>query len=445
MLALIVATSLLAAEPSDALKALELPFTRYTLPSNGLTVILSPSHTVPTVAVEVWYKVGAAQEEQGRSGFAHLFEHMMFQGSAHVGDDRHFALLEAAGASDLNGSTNYDRTNYYEVVPAHQLELALWLESDRMGFLSISQEKLDNQRAVVQEERRQQIENRPYGASNEQLIQSVFAPTHPYYGMVIGSMKDLNAATLEDVQSFWDRFYAPRNAILLIAGDIDVDATKALVDKYFSTLPDRPVGTSRVVPMPTIPTEKRVDVTENVQLPRVHMAWVSPQPFAQDDYICDILSSVLGDGRQSRLHKRLVHDLEIAQSVTADQSSHSLGSVFTIMATARPGVSAAKLENEMQKILDELVTTQPPTEREMTAAKNSIITDHMIELQTVGARADTLGFFTHYMGDPGYVRQWIATYQTITSADVQRVAKELLTKDHRVILTTVPLPHVGQN
>lgn len=400
---------------------------------------------MPTVAVEVWYKVGAAQEEQGRSGFAHLFEHMMFQGSAHVGDDKHFALLEAAGASDLNGSTNYDRTNYYEVVPAHQLELALWLESDRMGWLTISQEKLDNQRAVVQEERRQQIENRPYGASSEQLIQSVYAPTHPYYGMVIGSMKDLNAATLDDVQSFYDCFYAPGNAILVIAGDIDVEATKALVAKYFSTLPERAVGTSRAVPLPQIPTEKRVDVTENVQLPRVHMAWVSPQPFTRDDYICDILAAVLGDGRQSRLHKRLVHDLQIAQSVAADQSSHSLGSVFTIMATARPGVSAAKLEAEMQKVLDELVGSTPPTERELTAAKNSIITDHMAELQTVGARADTLAFFTHFTGDPGYVRQWIDTYQTITSADVQRVAKELFVKDHRVILTTVPLPQVGQN
>ncbi|MEZ0313890.1 MAG: M16 family metallopeptidase [Myxococcota bacterium] len=441
---LLVATTLLAAEPGDALKALELPFTRYTLP-NGLTVILSPSHTVPTVAVEVWYKVGAAQEEQGRSGFAHLFEHMMFQGSAHVGDDRHFALLEAAGASDLNGSTNYDRTNYYEVVPAHQLELALWLESDRMGWLTISQQKLDNQRAVVQEERRQQIENRPYGASSEQLIQSVYAPTHPYYGMVIGSMKDLNAATLEDVQSFYDRYYAPRNAVLVVVGDIEIESTKALIQKYFGTLPDRAVGPSRVVPDPRIPAEKRVDVTENVQLPRVHMAWVSPKPFAKDDYICDILASVLGEGRQSRLHKRLVHDLQIAQSATADQSSHSLGSVFTIMATARPGVSAAKLEAEMQKVLDELVGDKPPTERELTAAKNSIITDHMAELQTVGARADTLAFFTHYTGNPGYVREWIGTYQTITSADVQRVAKELLVKDHRVILTTVPLPQVGQN
>lgn len=263
--------------------------------------------------------------------------------------------------------------------------------------------------------------------------------------MVIGSMKDLNAATLEDVQSFWDRFYAPRNAILVVAGDIDEAATKALIEKYFATLPDRPVGTSRVVATPTIPTEKRVDVTENVQLPRVHMAWVSPQPFAPDDYICDILASVLGDGRQSRLHKTLVHDLELAQSVTADQSSHTLGSIFSIMATARPGVSAAKLESEMQKILDELLTDRPPTDRELTAAKNTIITDHMIELQTMGARADTLGFFMHYTGDPGYVKKWIGTYQTISSADVQRVAKELLVKDHRVILTTVPLPQMGQN
>ena len=426
--------------PGDALAALEIPYERYTLPSNGLTVLLAPNHSVPTVAVEVWYRVGAAQETAGRSGFAHLFEHLMFKGSDHVGDDRHFALLEAAGASDLNGTTNYDRTNYFEVVPAHQIELALWLESDRMGFLTISQEKLDNQRKVVQEERRQTIENRPYGPSNEQLVQSIYPPSHPYYGMVMGSMKDLNAATLDDVKTFYDRYYAPGNAILSIAGDFEPAEVKALVEKYFGSLPKRAVGESQTVPSPEIPSEKRVAVTENVRLPRLHIGWVSPKAFTHEDYVCDMLAAVLSEGRQSRLYKRLVHDLQIAQSVSAEQNSSALASTFTVVATARPGVTVEKLEAEMQKVLDELVNENPPTERELTAARNHIVTQHMSELQLAGSRADTLAFFTHYVGDPGYVRTWISTYQTITAAEVQQLAKTLLTKDHRVVLTTVPLP-----
>lgn len=428
------------APAGDALSALEIPYERYSLPSNNLTVLLAPNHTVPTVAVEVWYKVGAAQEEAGKSGYAHLFEHLMFKGSKHVGDDRHFALLEAAGASDLNGTTTNDRTNYFEVVPSHQVELALWLESDRMGFLSLSQDKLDNQRKVVQEERRQTIENRPYGPSHEQLMQSIYPPSHPYYGQVIGSMKDLNAATLEDVTTFYDRYYAPENAILAISGDFEPEHVKGLVAKYFGSLPARAVGSSQTPPDPVIPAEKRVAVTENVRLPRLHMGWVSPKAFSHEDYVCDILAAVLSDGRQSRLYKRLVHDLQLAQSVSADQNSNALTSTFTIVATAKPGVGMEQLEAEMQKVLDELVNEKPPTERELTAARNMIITEHMAELQVQQARSDTLAFFTHYVGDPGFVRTWINTYQQVTAAEVQELAKKLLTKDHRVVLTTVPLP-----
>ncbi|MBC7794779.1 MAG: insulinase family protein, partial [Clostridia bacterium] len=224
------------------------------------------------------------------------------------------------------------------------------------------------------------------------------------------------------------------------AGDFEPANVKRLVEKYFSTLPARTVGPSMNVTAAEIVAEKRVAVTENVRLPRLHMGWLSPKAFSHEDYVCDILAAVLSDGRQSRLYKRLVHDLQIAQSVSAEQNSSALASTFTVVATARPDVGVEKLEAETQKVLDELVNDNPPTERELMAARNTIITEHMAELQVAQSRSDTLAFFTHYVGDPGYVRTWIGTYQTITAAEVQALAKTLLSKDHRVVLTTVPLP-----
>src|SRR5262245_38883286 len=275
------------------------------------------------VAVNLWYHVGPSNEEKGRTGFAHLFEHMMFQSSKHVPPDSHIRLLEAAGASDLNGTTDYDRTNYFETVPANQLELALWLESDRMGYLleKVDQAALSNQQDVVRNERRQSVENQPYGMADEVLIQTLFPPGHPYYGNVIGSHEDIQAVKLDDVKRFFRQYYAPNNASLAIVGDFDTAQTKALVEKYFGTLKrGAPVPPIKVT-TPKITAERRKVVTARVELPRVNVAWISPPIFQPGDGEADILSTILGGGRSSRLFKKLVYEKQIAQNVTAQQYS----------------------------------------------------------------------------------------------------------------------------
>jgi zinc protease len=421
---------------------LDISFEKYQLESNGLTVILHQDRALPVVAVEVWYAVGPINEPPNRSGFAHLFEHLMFQGSKHVGDDAHFKMLEASGASTINGTTSYDRTNYFEVVPSNQLELALWLESDRMGFLpeSLTQEKLDNQREVVKEERRQTLENRPYGPSGEALVQQLFPPDHPYYGFIIGSMQDLNAATLEDVRAFYDQFYAPANATLSIAGDIDIAATKALVDKYFASLPRRSVAAPRAVKSAAVTAEKRVEVKEPVRLGRIAMGWLSPPAFQPGDAECDLLAFVLGDGKSSRLYRRLVYDLQLAQSVNVSQASYQLSSMFQIVVTARPGVDMAKLETELQNVLEEL-KANPPSERELTRARNMILTTRMELLQNVGGgggRSDMLAYYNHYVQNPGFISHDVGRYYEVTAERVQQMAKDLLDSSRRVVVITVP-------
>lgn len=433
-----VLTVLAQTQPADIPK---IDFEKYTLP-NGLEVILSEDHRVPLIGVDIWYHVGPAYEAPGRTGFAHLFEHMMFQGSKHVPGDSHFRLLEGAGGTGLNGTTSFDRTNYFETVPANQLELALWLESDRMGYLldEVDQEKLSNQQDVVRNERRQSTENTPYGIVEEALYQALFPKGHPYHGVVIGSHADIQAAKLEDVRQFFRQYYAPNNASLAIAGDIDKAATKKLIEKYFGTIKRGPAIPKVNVQTAPITSEKRLVIQDNVQLPRVYMGWITPPFYKEGDAEADIAGSILGGGRSSRLYKKLVYEKQIAQNVQASQYSLMLGSVFSIEATARPGHTAEELEAAIDEELNILRTT-PPSVADIDRARNVFETQTMKGLQLVGGFggiADTLNQYNHYLGTPDYLTQDIMRHRNVTPPAVQKFAQQYLQKNNRVVVYGVP-------
>ena len=419
----------------------KLAFEKYTLP-NGLTVILSRDTRIPMVAVNLWYHVGPANEEPGRTGFAHLFEHMMFQSSKHVPEDSHFKLLEAAGASDINGTTDYDRTNYFETIPSNQLELALWLESDRMGYLvdKLDQPSLSNQQDVVRNERRQSVENQPYGLAEEQLVQSLFPPKHPYYGNVIGSHEDIQAAKLDDVRRFFRQYYAPNNASLAIVGDFDPAATKALVSKYFATLKRGPAVPPIKAETPKITSERRKSVTARVELPRVYMAWITSPILKPGDADADIAAGILGGGRSSRLYKKLVYEKQIAQNVSAQQQSLILGSVFQIEATARPGHTADELEKAIDDELAVLRST-PADASEIERSRNRIETSIIGGLEVLGGFggvADRLNSYNHYLGTPDYLEKDILRYRAVTPATIQTFAKDQLAQNARVVMHVTP-------
>ena len=418
-----------------------LAFEKFTLP-NGLEVILSRKTGLPMVAVNLWYHVGPANEAAGRTGFAHLFEHMMFQSSKHVPPDSHIRLLEAAGASNLNGTTDYDRTNYFETVPANQLELALWLESDRMGYLldKVDQASLANQQDVVRNERRQSVENRPYGLADEALVQALYPKGHPYYGNIIGSHEDIQAAKLEDVKQFFRQYYAPNNASLAIVGDIDPAQAKALVEKYFATLKRGPAVARPSASTPKITAERRLTVTARVELPRVYMAWLTPSAFAPGDADAEIAATILGGGRSSRLYKKLVYERQIAQNVSAEQNSLTLGSMFEIEATARPGHTVDELEKAIEEELTAL-RTAPSELREVEMARNTIETNIIGGLERLGGFggvADRLNLYNHYLGNPDYLQTDIQRYRAVTPATIQAFVRAQLTPTSRVVLTALP-------
>ena len=418
-----------------------LEFEKYTLP-NGLEVILSQKRGLPMVAVNLWYHVGPANEAAGRTGFAHLFEHMMFQSSKHVPPDSHIRLLEAAGASDLNGTTDFDRTNYFETVPSSQLELALWLESDRMGYLleKVDQAALSNQQDVVRNERRQSVENQPYGLAEEAVVQAIFPKGHPYYGYVIGSHEDIQAAQLDDVQRFFRQYYAPNNATMAIVGDFDVAQTKKLVEKYFGTLKRGPAVPAPKADPIRISSERRLTVPSRVELPRVYMAWLTPPIFKPGDAEADLTGTILGGGRSSRLFKKLVYERQIAQNVSAQQQSLTLGSVFQIEVTARPGHSAEELEKAVDEELAAM-RAQPPSVREIEMARNTIETNIIGGLERLGGFggvADRLNQYNHYLGSPDYLQKDIQRYRAVTPAAVQNFVREHLSNSARVVLHAVP-------
>jgi predicted Zn-dependent peptidase len=410
---------------------------------NGLEVILSVDRKLPIVSVNLWYHVGAYHETPGRTGFAHLFEHMMFQGSQNVADDVHISMLEQLGATDLNGTTNFDRTNYFETVPSNHLETALWLESDRMGFLlpAMTEEKLQTQKEVVKNERRQGVEAAPYGVAHEKMWHALFPLPHPYHGEVIGSMDDLNAATMEDVKNFFRTWYAPSNATLTIVGDFDVAKTKALVEKYFGGLPSGPKPQRPEVAPVKLTGEAVIRHDEKVAtLPMLTLAWHSPEYLTQGDAIADVLSTVLSTGKASRLYRRLVLEKQIAQSVEAAQSSAGSQSVFTIQVVARPGVSTETLQKEVDAVLAE-IRKSGITQDELTRARTRYDTRMLSGLQSIGGfsgKADVLQNYNHFTGDPDYLSKDLARYQTVSTDDVKRYANEQLRTDARVVLHAVP-------
>ncbi|MHB8875851.1 MAG: M16 family metallopeptidase [Myxococcaceae bacterium] len=430
------------AEPPAAGPALSIPFERYQL-DNGLEVILHQDARLPLVAVNLWYHVGAINEVPGRSGFAHLFEHMLFQGSKNVGDDQHFKILEDIGASDLNGTTDFDRTNYFETVPRNQLETALWLESDRMGFLldTLTQKKLDTQIDVVKNERRQSVETAPYGLAEEKLWQALFPAPHPYHGVVIGSMEDLSAASLDDVKGFFRSWYAPSNATLVLAGDFDKASAKKLVERYFGSLPKTPKPSPAAVAKVALANEVVIRHEEKVaSLPKVFMGWLSPAVFQPGDAEGDVLQGVLSQGKSSRLYKRLVFDKQLAQSVTAAQQNLGAQSIFSIEIVARPGVSSDKLVQEVDAVLDEVRAGKVKPE-EIARAKNRIETYLVKGLQRLGGfggKADQLQRYNHYLGDPNFLARDVERWNAVGAADLTRFAKETLDPKHRVVVHAVP-------
>ncbi len=418
----------------------QIRFEKYTL-ANGLEVILHEDHSTPIVGVNVWYHVGSKNERPGRTGFAHLFEHMMFQGSKHYDKDYFGPLQEAGGR--LNGSTNPDRTNYWETVPSNYLELALWMESDRMGFLlpAMTQAKLDNQRDVVKNERRQSYENRPYGLTDETLLAAMCPPDHPYSWPVIGSMTDLTAASREDIASFFRRYYHPGNASLCIAGDFDPAAARRLVAEYFGPIPAGP----RVEKMNPSPVElaesKRIRMTDRVGLPRLYMAWPSVPMFAADDAELDVLAEVLAGGKTSRLHKALVREKQIAQDVQAYQESEEIAGRFSIVVTPRPGHTLGEVEAAVREEIARL-QAGPPAPAEVGRAVNQFQARFVRALESVsgfGGRADRLNMYNVFTGDPGYLAKDFARYLKVEPAGVQRVAQKYL-GEKVVILEVTPGP-----
>ncbi len=427
-------------QPSaGALNIPPLAFEKYTL-SNGLEIILHEDHRLPLVALDVWYHVGPRNEVQGRTGFAHLFEHMMFEGSEHVGEKAHIRFVESAGATDVNGTTDFDRTNYFETLPANQVELGLWLESDRMGFLleKLDRTRLTNQRDVVRNERRQG-EGRPYDLAEEEEYHLLFPKDHPYYPNVIGSHADIEAARLLDVRDFHQHFYTPNNATLAIAGDFNPATLKPLLEKYFGPIPAGPAVAKVNVQTPRITSERRSVVTDVVQLPRVTVAWLTAPAFQPGDAESELVTQILGGGNSSRLYRKLVYEKQMAQSANCDLNSLSLASVATCNVTARPGLKPEDVEAEANRQIEDL-RANGPTQAELDRARNTILTRKISGLQRLGGFggvADTLDAYNQYLGDPGYLPQDIARFQQATIASVKAVAQQSFAKSQRVTVYTV--------
>jgi zinc protease len=413
------------------------PYSRFVL-SNGLNVILHQDRTTPTVSLNIWYHVGSGREKPGRTGFAHLFEHIMFEGSKNVPEGKFDEWLEGAGGSN-NGSTNTDRTNYYESFPTNALELALFLESDRLGYLvdAMSPEKVDGQRDVVKNERRQRVENQPYGMASIVIGESLYPPHHPYHWPVIGSMEDLSAASYEDVVEFFKTYYVPNNASLVIAGDIDIEKTKRLVEKWFGEIPAGPEPPPFSALKPALTSEVRLVMEDKVQLPRIYMVWHSPAFFEPGDAEMDIVASVLAGGKNSRLYKRLVYELQIAQDVYAYQASSSLASSFWIVATARTGHTLQEIEIVIREEMAAL-RQQAPTEREVRRTINQYEARFLSGLEGIGEKADRLNSYYFHAGNPDFFNEDLSRYRAIDPEDVRSAALTVLVKDRNVVLSIVP-------
>ena len=402
-------------------------------------MLLHEDHACPIVAVNLWYHVGSKNERPGKTGFAHLFEHLMFEGSQHY-DRGYFHPLQGAGAA-LNGSTNADRTNYWEVVPSNALELALWMESDRMGFLlpALTEAKFANQRDVVLNERRQNYENRPYGLAAMAMLAAIYPADHPYHWTTIGEIVDLEAARLDEVHAFFRRYYHPANASIALAGDIDTRAALALVEEYFGDLEPG----ARVDPVRAdaeIRGEVRISLEDRVELPRLYLAWLSPAMFADGDADLDLATDLLANGKTSRLYKRLVFDERIATDVSAAQNSREIGGFVQVTATAAPGHSLAELE---RVILEEIarLMVEGPTVNEIERGRMQAESQFVYRLQTVGGfggKSDQLNAYNVFMGDPAYFDRDLARYYSVTAASLRQMVVRYLDPARRVTLSVVP-------
>jgi zinc protease len=419
---------------------MRIPIETFRLP-NGLFVTLSEDHTAPIVAVNLWYHVGSANERPGRTGFAHLFEHMLFQGSADVGANEHFELIQRAGGT-LNGSTWLDRTNYFETVPSNQLEPVLWLEANRMGWLlpAMTQQKLDTQRDVVKNERRWSVDNQPYGTWWERLPALVFPEEHPFHHSLIGSMADLDAASLEDIKHFFATYYTPDNAVLSIAGDFDPAEARALVAKYFGGIPagrGRPALPDMTVAA-TFGGWKRLVVEDEVMLPRLFLAFRSPVFGSEQYYAASVCSAILGLRKGSRLYRRLVRERQVAAEAQAFTYDLTKGSdLLVVDVTARPSVSAEALEREVADEMD-LLFRDGVSEDEVARAIALIQTEFVAAMQSAGDRADRLSMFATYFKDPDLANEQVQKYQAVTADDVNEFIRERMGEDNRASLLFVP-------
>jgi len=439
-LALALAGALSLATQAEPAKIPSIPFETFKL-SNGLNVILSEDHTAPIVGVDVHYDVGSKDEKPGRTGFAHLFEHLMFQGSAHLPKGEADRLIENVGGS-ANGSTAQDQTVYWEQVPSNALEQTLFIESDRMGWLlpTLDQAKLDNQREVVKNERRQSYEMQPYGMAFMTLLENVWDPDFPYHWLPIGSHEDLSAATLDDVREFFKRWYGPNNASLAIAGDFDPKEARRLVEKWFGGIPASGPPDHRALTPKPLDKEKRVTIEDNVELPRLYVAWQTPKVFAEGDAALDMLGAVLTDGKSARLVKRLVMDERIAQGVSAGQASQVLASMFLVVATPKPGQTVDRLLAEIDEEIEKL-KKEPPNAGELERAVNKTESSAVFSLEPVGGfggRAASLNRYYFETGDPGFFPKDIGRYRKVKAEEVRDAAARWLRKDARVVLTVMP-------
>ena len=408
---------------------LNLEYEKYKL-KNGLEVILHQNDNHPLVSVNLWYKAGSSNERKGKTGIAHLFEHMMFQGSQNVPKEMHFRYIQEAGGT-LNGSTNFDRTNYYEKVPSNFLELILWLESDRMGLLlpSLTQEKLNNQIDVVRNERLERYDNQPYGLAWEILINNLYPEGHPYSWPTIGYVNDINSYTLEDVSDFFNTYYSPSNACLTIAGNFNKDNARKLVDKYFGDLKSSNIPGEIVVPPVNLKENIFISRKENVQLERIYMAWPTERAYDPFDSSLDILGDILSGSKNARLYKSLVYEKELAQDISAYQFSGKYAGHFMVVATAKPGVTLATLKEEIFRELEN-VSMNGVTSREIFRSKNGIKSSFIYSMQNVESLADQLNYYNFYCGEPNSFNNDLTRYENVTCENIKACVNKYLKKNY---------------
>ena len=434
---LFAAAVALTAAAGAAAQTISVEYEQFQLP-NGLEVILHRDATTPTIATNIWYHVGSGGEMPGRTGFAHLFEHIMFEGSKNVPEGKIDEWFEEVGGSP-NGSTSRDRTNYMQSFSSNALDLALYIESDRMGHLldAMSPASVDGQRDVVKNERRQSYDNRPYGLASQLLTEALYPASHPYSWPVIGYMDHLSNASYEDVVNFFRRYYAPNNASIVIAGDIDLAEARRLAEKWFADVPaGEPVPAPTATP-PVIESTRRIMLEDRVQLPRLYMTWVSAPSYGDDDAAMTALSRLLAGGKNSRLYRRLVYELQIADDVSAFQNGGKLGGEFQISATARTGRTLAELE---AVILEEIekVKAEAPEPRELERIINQYEVSFLEQLEVVSAKADQLNEYLYYTGTPDYFNQDLQRFRSLTPRDLSAAASRFLDADRRVVLSIVP-------